>query len=422
MSERTPSDILGLQQAANQPEQATGAIYVQLAQAMLDHERRASLIQELMVIDEQETDEEALAYQRDLSVTAGNLLVRIHSESINKHRYGLPEGETAFFFDGQEQYDQFLTDGLTVLRPEQARAALVAVNKETNSIQISRKLQDVAAQKVEEAVENKNLAQYLLWYSARRKINASWIVGMSEYLAENKDEILPVRAFVEHLEKEMSAWEVEANMVHKLLAMTEALPADPLKPRIALAKMPRSVDRAGNPRLLVDFPPGTYKRNGGQMMQAEQDRSILYSGHEVPDCVRHSYNDLYQMLRKKNDDGTFQRRAGYLTALVAEGVDAIKGFPDQAKHVIEISFPNSDEMIPPIRQEMSRQYPQVVYTPKPAIDATDLERIYVSPDGLSHYVIDKEAGQKQDMIVYALQAAMDGFSNVTTVPVEMFVG
>lgn len=423
MTETTPKDVLGLRTQQSVETDKTD-VYFQLTQAILESQRRTTVIQEWMVLDQKDTGEEVEKHLETLSGSAFDLLVRIHNQLADKYRYRLVSEPQQLIFESQEHADAVWEKGLSALNPEQAKEALRVINREIQSIKTLHELSDIATQKIEAAIQSKNVSQYLMWWSARRRLNATWIADMSEYLSGSNEGILPTSELVKLIEEDEKRWTAEAKVFTRLSKMINSIPVDPTRPRIAMVRMPREVDKDGRVRLLIDFPPNTFKDNGGMYLKADEDRRTFYTGHEAPLCVMDAYYRFYQLMRKETKPGVFEPRAGYLTPYVASGTEGIEDFPEEAQHFIQISFAGSDEVLPKLMEEVAEKFPGVIYARKDAIDDKDLDRVYTGSDGLAHFIMAKDdLGEpiRQDTVQYALQAAMTGFSNVTNVPVEQLI-
>lgn len=418
-------DLLGLSKAheihTSDPEMAK--LYLELGQAILESQRRTTLVQEFMQLDSQEGLQEKSDKVESVNSSAASVLVRLHNEIANKNRYALDKKPG--ILSSQEQADAIFEEGISVLTPEQARVALDLLEKEIQATKVLRDLHNIAEDKLSKAKQEKDLTMYLLWRSVRRSFTVDWVIGMSECIKPEESVILTADEFVKLLEEEddLERWGEEAKMMEKLKNMLEKLPKDVNKVRVAMLRMPKRVDSDRRVRVLIDFPVGTHKGNGGQWTKAGDERVAFYSGHSAPACVEDAYYRFYQLTRRKKDDGQFEARPFFVSSYVAEGSDSIEGFPDEARNIIEIDFGGDDKPISNMVETHS-MFPNVIYAPKEAIDSDDLEQVYIGDDGLAHFIMGKDdRGNpiRQDTVQYSMKALLSGFSNVVNVPVVDFM-
>lgn len=412
--------LLGLRDDAGS-EIVQDPVYIELAQAILEKERRSTLVQEHMQVDQYEREKKVEAI-KDRNRWSANLLARMQNESNQNFKYGLSQESVCIFDleDMQAHYERVSQHGITELTPEQAQIALGYLKKDKEARDVYKELQTTMEERIQEAQISGDTSTYFMWWTARRTLSADSVRGLASYL--NEDGSIPsYEQMVEHVEDQSERWEVEAQAYSKLREMIDEIPEDPLRPRVAITRMSRKVDPRGSARILIDFPPDTFKANAGMYRSADTERRAFYSGSDVPACVADAYYRFYQLTRKETDGGQFEARPFYVTSYEAQGIENIEDFPDEARHILELSFHDSDEKIPEARTQMQEEYPGLIYIHKEAIDHTDLEQVYIGDDGLAHFILDRDDNGnpiRQDTIQYSLKAVMSGFSNVTNIPVE----
>jgi hypothetical protein len=326
-----------------------------------------------------------------------------------------------YIFRDQEHYNIFGNNGLMALTEDQARTALTVLDTEDEAKETHRKLFVEAQKRTEVAVEEKDLATYLMWQLKIAEENSdairreSWAVDSAIYRAAIGSSPQTLEERIAEIDSAKSKFLTEARLVRRMHQMISGMP-DEDKIRMAILRLPAEADRDRRPRVLTAFPERSYSGWANKVERTNLEPQLMYTITDSA-CILHSFDTMYKLTRRETRNGQFEPRPFYLTAQEAQ-TDGVN-VPSEIRRFLEVSFTDGTPPFPDIRA----QFPQIEFRQARAILGQDFDKKLISEDGQLHFIIGKdEYGENitQDLIPYTIDNLVGRVSNAYNLRVDQF--